>query len=486
MHWAGIVRISSMGTRKAGDDNVHADRDQVDAIERHAAAMGATVDILPAELDVSGGLPLERRPSLLAAIEGVEAGRYDAIIVAYLSRLGRNVREQLKAWDRVEAVGGRIIVVQEGIDTSTPTGRLQRTIMLGIAEHEREQHAERFENLREWATAAGIWQRRQTPLGYTRDPATRKLVPDTNADRVRRAYADRVAGKPVSAISRDLEMTPAGARALLRNRVYLGELRSGSHLNTAAHPPLLSEDAWLDAQAARVTRPARAPGHPALVAGIARCAGCGHMLSRGGGTVVCYVCHDHHSEGRCSAPAAVTARLLDEHVEGIVLARLAELRPSASEDDKALRTATDARKDAESELAAFLRGVQAAGLKPGQFADGARERADAVERAAAIERTILAARPVQVDGDPVALWHTLDGSERNHLLGRLVEVVLVARAGGRGSRTPLEARVRVIRHGAGLVDVKRYRGESRPLTVIPLPDLDDPRVLGVTTAKDEL
>ena len=391
----------------------------------------------------------------------------------------------MKAWDRVEAVGGRIIVVQEGIDTSTPTGRLQRTIMLGIAEHEREQHAERFENLREWATAAGIWQRRQTPLGYSRDTTTRKLVPDRNADRVRRAFADRVAGRPVSAIARDLEMTPSGVRALLRNRVYLGELRSGSHLNTTAHPPLLTEDAWQDAQAARVTRPARVAEHPALLAGIARCAGCGHALSRGGGSTISYTCHGHHSDGRCPAPAAVTARLLDDHVERIVLARLAALRPRASEDDKALRVAVSARKDAESELAAFLQGVRAAGLKPGQFADGARDRGAAVEHARVAEDRVRAERPVEVDGDPVALWHTLNGSERNHLLGRLVEVVIVARAGGRGSRTPLVDRVRVIRYGAGLVDVKRYRGESRPLVVLALPDVDDPRVLRVPPLEDE-
>jgi DNA invertase Pin-like site-specific DNA recombinase len=186
--WAAIVRVSHMNGRKAGEENVHADRDQLAAIERHAREHKARLEVLPPELDVSGGLPLEQRPSLLRAIEGVECGEFDGIIVAYLSRLGRNVREQLRAWDRVEAAGGRIVVVQEGIDTSTPNGRMHRTILLAIAEHEREQHGERFENLRRWATEAGIWQRRQTPRGYRKDKATRRPGPRGHARPARRHH----------------------------------------------------------------------------------------------------------------------------------------------------------------------------------------------------------------------------------------------------------------------------------------------------------
>jgi site-specific DNA recombinase len=137
---------------------------------------------VPPELDVSGGVPLKQRPSLREAVEGVEQGRYSGIIVSYLSRLGRSVREQLAVWDRVEQAGGRIVVVRERIDTSTPSGRYVRTILLANAERELEEYAERFENLRAWATTAGIWQRRQTPRGYSRDPDTRRLVPDERAD----------------------------------------------------------------------------------------------------------------------------------------------------------------------------------------------------------------------------------------------------------------------------------------------------------------
>ena len=128
--------MSHVGRRDKESDRFHADRDQVHALTECASRMGARLELLPPEMDVSGGWALEDRPSLLAAVEGVERGEYDGVIVAYLSRLGRSVREQLRAWDRVEAAGGKIICAQEGIDTSTPGGRFQRTVMLGMAEHE--------------------------------------------------------------------------------------------------------------------------------------------------------------------------------------------------------------------------------------------------------------------------------------------------------------------------------------------------------------
>lgn len=118
--WAGLVRVSNLGGR--GGDSFHADSDQVADLEREAERIGARLVVLPPELDVSGGLPIEQRPSLLAAIEGVERGEYAGIMVSYLSRFGRSIREQLRAWDRVEAAGGRVIVVREQIDSSTAAG----------------------------------------------------------------------------------------------------------------------------------------------------------------------------------------------------------------------------------------------------------------------------------------------------------------------------------------------------------------------------
>lgn len=481
--WAGYVRVSHVGGRSG--ESFRSPGDQADAIRRWAAARREPVDVLAAELDQSGGRA--DRPILTQAIEGIEAGRYRGLVVAYLSRAGRSTAHLLAMWDRIERAGGQVVAVAENIDTTTPTGRMTRTMLAAIAEHELDQHRDRFALLRQVATKNGVWQRRQTPTGYHRDPATRKLVPDQDAPRVRRAFAQRAGGAAMSQIARDLGMTPSGARALIANRVYLGELHVGEHHNPAAHPAIVSVDEWHAAQHARVLRPTRSQRAPALLAGLARCAGCGHVMSRTTAKVVSYTCHRDHSAGRCEAPAAITARLLDDHVQRIALGELGRLRGRRVRDDSEVTRARAQVSAAQRELDAYLEGVQAAGLDAGQFAAGARRRQEALSGARDTLGQALARRPAQrLDGDPVALWERMNAGQRNHLLGSLIEVVIVQRSGGRGVIRPVADRVRVIRHGAGLIE--RYPGGGGPMAVraIVLPDLEDPDVLGVEVAHDAL
>jgi site-specific DNA recombinase len=483
--YAGVVRVSHMGQRKAGAPNVHADREQLEDLRSHARQLGVPLRILPPELDVSGGLPLALRPSLREAVEGVERGKYAGIVVAYLSRLGRNVREQLAVWDRVEAVGGRIIVVREGIDTSTPAGRLQRTILLGVAEMELDMYSERFESLRQWATAAGIWQRRQTPRGYRKDAHTRRLVPDERAGEVRRAFRRHAAGETLSQLARELGMTPSGVRALLRNRVYLGELRVGKHVNAAAHPALVSEEEWSAAQRVRTARPTRNGSAPALLAGLVRCASCGHVMSRASGGTVSYACHAHHSAGQCPRPAAVSVAALDRHIDLLARQELAKLAASAATNDVELDAARRSVTDAERELAAYLDGVAAAGLEAEQWAEGARKRRQALEAARARRELLLARQRPVVDGDPVKAWQQMSPRQRNHQLRSLIEAVLV-RPAGRGRRVPLGDRTRVIKHGAGLVEPYAGGGVAMPVRGVLWPDADSPVVLRVHLGEDLL
>src|SRR5712692_7995934 len=324
--WLGYRRVSHVGGRSG--DRFHSPNEQADVIRAWAKARRERVEMLAPELDESGGRA--DRPILTAAVERVERGEARGIVVAYLSRASRSVRHLLELWDRIEAAGGQVIAVAENVDTSTPAGRLTRTMLAAIAEHELDLHRDRFEQLRRSATERGIWQRRQTPRGYRRDPVTRRLVPDRRADEVREAFRARADGESPARIAERLGMTPSGVRQLLSNRVYLGELRVGEHVNAAAHEPLVDPDSWEAAQRT-VARPARSQGPPALLAGLARCAGCGHLLTRGGSAArPVYVCPRNHSGGRCPEPAAVTASLLDAYVERFALAELRELVVTAT------------------------------------------------------------------------------------------------------------------------------------------------------------
>lgn len=469
---AAVVRVSHMGARKAGADDFHADTEQLEAVRRYAATLGATVEILPPELSVSGGKPIAERPSLRAAIEGVEAGQYDGIIVAYLSRLTRS-RSGLEIWDRVERVGGRVYSAAENLDTSTPNGRFIRDVHLANAVREREEHVDRFANRRHHATAAGIWQRRQTPRGYSRDPDTRRLVPNADADCVRKAFRDRAAGVPVGMIANDLAMTRGGAWALLRNRVYLGELRVGQEFNPAAHPPLIDAEMFEAAQMWQPRQPRRADG-PALLAGIARCAGCGHSLTRAATKVPCYRCVVRHSGARCPAPAIIAVHLLEGYVEPIALRELARLSVTQTAGN-AVEDARRALADTEAELAAYIQATAA--LDVAMFAEGARQRQDAVTEAKAALHREIAKRPAIETTTGAEAWDHLDATRRNAVLRGLLACVVVERSGGRGRIRPVAERVRVLRHGADVTLPTNSRSAGYGIVPIPLPDADDPSVL---------
>lgn len=473
--WAGYVRVSHVGGRSG--ERFHSPQEQSDSIAAWARARRVEVDILPAELDESGGRA--DRPILTRAVEGIERGEYAGLVVAYLSRASRSVRHLLELWDRIEAAGGQVVAVAENVDTTTPAGRLTRTMLAAIAEHELDLHRERFETLRANATARGVWQRRQLPLGYVKNEH-RRLTPSPDAGRVRQAFHDAAAGRALSHIAVDLQMTPSGVRQLLRNRVYLGELKVGEHVNAAAHEPIVSESEHLAAQRAIGARPSRSRSDVALLSGLVRCASCGHLMAR---SHVSYTCHRQHSAGMCPGPATIATARLDEYVEQIALRELERLRARPVRQRTAVDRARKALGDAETELTAYLEAVSAADVGVQAFAQGARARRENVE-AARRELAEIDVSAIPIDGDPARLWPKLSARHRNLALRGLLETVLVAPA-GRGRRVQVSDRVRVIAHGAGLIP-SRVHGQAMPLVAITLPNGDNPFVLGMQVAQDGL
>ena len=63
---------------------------------------------------MSGGAPLEQRPGLLRAVEMVEAGEADVLVVAFFDRLVRSLSVQIEVVRRVENAGGTIIAADVG------------------------------------------------------------------------------------------------------------------------------------------------------------------------------------------------------------------------------------------------------------------------------------------------------------------------------------------------------------------------------------
>lgn len=82
------------------------------------------------------------RPQLAAALAALQPG--DSLVIVRLDRLARSLRELLEITADLEARGIALKVTAQGIDTSTPTGRLMFGMLGAIAQFERDLAAERL------------------------------------------------------------------------------------------------------------------------------------------------------------------------------------------------------------------------------------------------------------------------------------------------------------------------------------------------------
>ena len=128
-------------------------------------------------------------------------GEFSAVVVSKMDRLGRSLGMILRFWDESDAAGVRVIVIDQGIDTSTPAGRLQRNMLAALAEFERELILER--------THAGIARARALGKKF----GTPRRISESTAREVR---ALRTRGESLRMISQRLNLKLGGVRSVLR------------------------------------------------------------------------------------------------------------------------------------------------------------------------------------------------------------------------------------------------------------------------------
>ncbi len=143
----------------------------------------------------------DRRPALDALLTDARRRRFDALVCWRLDRLGRNLRHLITLLDDLQALGVAFVSLAEGIDATTPAGKLQMHILGAIAEFERERIRERVLAGLQRARAQGV------RLGRPR----RRIDPErlaTVAGLPEREVARRL-GVPRSTLQRWLARKPA-------------------------------------------------------------------------------------------------------------------------------------------------------------------------------------------------------------------------------------------------------------------------------------
>lgn len=113
---------------------------QLTELRRYAAARGWTV-VEFVDRGISGAK--DRRPALDAMLVAVRRRKVDVVICWRLDRLGRNLRHLVVLLEELSALGVGFVSLGEGLDLTTPAGRLQMAVLGAIAQFERERIAER-------------------------------------------------------------------------------------------------------------------------------------------------------------------------------------------------------------------------------------------------------------------------------------------------------------------------------------------------------
>jgi DNA invertase Pin-like site-specific DNA recombinase len=109
---------------------------QLAELREYSTRRGRTVTGEYVDEGVSGAR--ERRPALNRLWEDCHKRRVDAVVVYRYDRFARSLRQLVNALEEFRAMGIEFVSLHEGVDTSTPNGRLVFGIFASIAEFERE------------------------------------------------------------------------------------------------------------------------------------------------------------------------------------------------------------------------------------------------------------------------------------------------------------------------------------------------------------
>jgi DNA invertase Pin-like site-specific DNA recombinase len=113
---------------------------QLAELRRYASARGWSVAEY-VDRGVSGAK--DRRPALDQLVADARRRRVDVVVCWRLDRLGRNLKHLILLLEELQALGVAFVSLAEGIDATTPAGKLQLHILGAIAEFERARIRER-------------------------------------------------------------------------------------------------------------------------------------------------------------------------------------------------------------------------------------------------------------------------------------------------------------------------------------------------------
>ncbi|MEK7376309.1 MAG: recombinase family protein, partial [Candidatus Margulisiibacteriota bacterium] len=231
------------------------------------------------------------RPALQEMLEDIRQGKINSVMSYKIDRLTRSPKDFYQLIDVFEQSNVSFISVTERFDTSTPSGRLLRNIMLTFGQFERELISERIRDKMFERAKKGMWNSGHTPFGYKKENKMLIIEPK-EAEIVRHIYDTYVSTGSVAAVYKELKNKKKFYRKglpfantkidfILRNILYTGKINyKGSTIYKGIHEAIISEMLFEEAQKLHHRRlRGRKAQNYALFPGSIRCRECGSIMS---------------------------------------------------------------------------------------------------------------------------------------------------------------------------------------------------------------
>ena len=206
----------------------------------------------------------DARPDYQRMLSEIEVLRPGSLILWKSDRLGRGRSFVPAAKERIRSAGCRICYVSGDIP-DTPSGFLQESFEEVIDAYYSMELAVKIQRGMQYNAERCLYNGHQI-LGYTAVPAPefgrgrkKYAVDDRGASIVRKIFSDYAAGKPMTAIAKELNQmglrtvrgnvfTVNSLAHTLKQRAYIGEYRSGDFIKADGMPALISKELFEEAQ----------------------------------------------------------------------------------------------------------------------------------------------------------------------------------------------------------------------------------------------
>jgi len=223
------------------------------------------------------------RPDLQRLLGDIKVNKIDIIISYKIDRLTRSPKDFYQMIELFEEYGVDFISVTERFDTSTPSGRLLRNIMLTFAQFERELSSERTKDKLLQRAEQGMWNGGNIPYGYK--SIDKQLVPDKDQSKIiKDIFNTYLEIRCISTIHKKVKsesnLSKSQVAYILKNPVYTGKIKYNGNIYEGAHQAIISENIFNKVQALfskKVKRYRTYKNH--LFAGFIKCSECGSLMT---------------------------------------------------------------------------------------------------------------------------------------------------------------------------------------------------------------